>query len=44
MNEVGFEILVRTLVPQLPPSYPHELYVEIVCLVCRAETGNWSTF
>ena len=23
MNGVGFEILARTPVPQLPPSYPH---------------------
>ena len=24
MNGVGFEILARTPVPKLPPSYPHE--------------------
>ena len=24
MNGVVFEILARTPVPQLPPSYPHE--------------------
>ena len=25
MNEVDFEVLTRTPVPHLPPSYPHEI-------------------
>ena len=30
MNGVGFEILARTPVPQLPPSYPHPREVHLV--------------